>query len=82
MVSVHTPSVSLAGFNNLLDQSTSVVVNPAMFAVENHYSLPVDLDLGIYDSVPCDLPREVVRDARCHKFRNSMWCIFFRAGSQ
>ena len=62
VVPVHTPSVSLAGFNNLLDQSTSVVGNPAIFSVGSQYSLSIDLDLGIYGSVPCDLPREVVWD--------------------
>ena len=41
-------------------------VNPALFVGENHYALPhipVNLDLGIYGSVHCDLPREVVWDA-------------------
>ena len=50
-------------FDNLLDQSTSMVFNPTIFSVESHYSLPVDLNLGIYGNFPCDLPRVVVRDA-------------------
>ena len=37
VVPVHTPSVSLPRFNNLMDQSTSVEVNPALFPGENHY---------------------------------------------
>jgi len=49
--------------SQLVDQSTSVVVNPAILSVGSQFSLPVDLDLGVYGSVPCDLPREMVRDA-------------------
>jgi len=49
--------------NNMLDHSTSMVVNPAILSVGSQYSLPADLELGVYGSVPCDLPREVVRDA-------------------
>ena len=47
----------------MLDHSTSVVVNPPILSVGSQYFLPVDLELGIYGSVPCDLPREAVRDA-------------------
>jgi len=41
-------------FNNMVDHSASVVVNPAIPSVGSHYSLPVDLDLGVYGGVPCD----------------------------
>jgi len=34
--------------------------------------------LGVYGSVPCDLPREVVRDALAIK--SSVWCYCFRQG--
>jgi len=47
----------------MLDHSSSVVVNPAILSVGNQYSLPVDLESGVYGSVLCDLPRKAVRDA-------------------
>ena len=50
-------------FNNLLDQSNAVVANPGFFSVGNHYSLPLDLDVGVFGSIPYELPIEVVRDA-------------------
>jgi len=56
----------------MLDQSTSVVVNPAILLVGSQYSLLVDLDLGVYGSIPCDLPREVVRDALAVNL--GAWC--------
>jgi len=63
LVSSNVKPAHFSCLNNLVDQSSSVVVNPAILSVGSQYSLPVDLDLGVYGSVACDLPREVVRDA-------------------
>ena len=72
LASVHTPSpsVSFPLFNELIEQPnelieqpTSLVVNPPLFPMGNHSSHSVDLCLGVFGSVPCDLPREVIRDS-------------------
>jgi len=62
----------ISRFKNMLDHSTSVVVNPAIPSVGSQYSLPVDLELGVYDSVLCNSPREVVRDALAVNL--GAWC--------
>ena len=63
MASTHTPSTSYSWFNDLIDQPTAPMVNPPLFSVGGHSSHSADLGLGVLGDVPCDLPREVVRDA-------------------
>lgn len=61
----HISSASLPWFDELLHQPPSLVVNssPYLFSMGNHSSHSVELGLGVFGSVPCDFPREVVRDA-------------------
>jgi len=55
--------ITLPWLNNLLEQPSSLVVNPPLLSMEDRGFHPVNLGVGVYGSVPCDLPREVVRDA-------------------
>ena len=64
LASVHTPLASLPWFNDLLDQPTSLVVNPLLFFFSGKSLLSsCRFGLGVFGNVPCDLPRKVVRDA-------------------
>jgi len=63
LASIHTPSTSYSWLNDMIGQPTAVVVNPPLFSVGNHSTHSVDLGLGVFGGVPCDLPREVVWDA-------------------
>ena len=80
LVSVHTPSASLPWLNNLLDQPTSLVVNPPFLSIEHRDFQPVNLGLGVYGSVPCDLPKEVVRDALAISLGSQSSASFSGAG--
>jgi len=64
LASTHTSAASYSWLNDMIDQPTAHVVNPPpLFSVANHSSHSVDLGLSVFGGVPCDLPREVVRDA-------------------
>ena len=43
----------------MLEQPSSLVVS-SLLAVEDRGCPPVNLNVGVYGSVSCDLPREVV----------------------
>jgi len=62
-VSVQAPSSPLPWLSNMLEQPSSMVVNPPLLSVEDRDFHPVNLGVGVYGNVPCDLPREVVRYA-------------------
>ena len=60
---VHPPYSTLPWLNSMIEQPSSLVVSSSLLAVEDCGCPPVNLDVGVYGSVPCDLLREVVRDA-------------------
>ena len=64
LASTHSPGASYSRLNDMIDQPTALVFNPPpLFSVGNHSSYSVDLRLGVFGGVLCDLPTEVVRDA-------------------
>lgn len=80
LASTHTTFASYPWFNEVIDQPNAPVVNPPPFYVGNHSSHSVDLGLGVFGSVPCDLPREVVLDALIMSLRSRSGTSFSRVG--